>query len=151
MVYYIHQKETNQEIKERGKIMEKKIIYIAYDGERFNSEENCAKYEQDMGFYRFKNDFSLYDKSKKPIPNGEISDSEDIYFIRIINPSKELNVYLENRFRECNLYSPWADEGLEFKDDLYFWDRDYSCWRSWSDEMEKLDIMGEYFQMFTEN
>lgn len=131
--------------------MEKKIIYIAYDGELFNSEEDCAKYEQNMGFYRFKKDFSLYDESKKPIPNNREWNSEDIYFIRIINPSEELNVYLEKRFKECNLYSPWADEGLEFKDDLYFWDEYYSCWLSWSDEMEKLDIMGEYFQMFTED
>lgn len=131
--------------------MEKKIIYIAYDGEQFNSEEDCAKYEQNMGFYRFKKDFSLYDKSKKPILNDEVWNSEDICFIRIINPSEELKVYLEKRFRECNLYSPWVYEGLEFKDDLYFWDEYYSCWLSWSDEMERLEIMGEYFQMFTED
>ena len=34
---------------------------------------------------------------------------------------------------------------------LYFFDDIDVCWRSWSDEMEKLELIGEHFQMFTEN
>ena len=132
--------------------MEKKIVYVAYDGEQFPTERACVQYELSMNVHRFKKDFLLYDECEKPIPHDVSWDNEDISFIRIINPSPELNRYLEERFTEYGLYSPWADEGLTFKDDLYFWDnKHYGCWRSWSDEMEKLDIMGEHFQMFTEN
>ena len=131
--------------------MEKKVVYVAYDGEQFPTERACAAYELSMDVHRFKKDFSLYDECEKPIPHDVSWNDEDIFFIRIINPSKELNIYLENRLAEYEVYSPWADEGLEFKDDLYFWDRHCGNWRSWSDEMEKLEIMGEYFQMFAEN
>ena len=131
--------------------MEKKVVYVACDGTQFPTERACAEYELSMNVHRFKKDFSLYDECEKPIPHDVSWDNENIRFIRIINPSEELNIYLENRLAEYEVYSPWADEGLEFKDDLYFWDSNCLCWRSWSDEMEKLDIMGEHFQMFAEN
>ena len=144
-------KEINQETKERGKIMKKKIVYIAYDGEQFPTENACAEYECSINVHRFAKDFSLYDEYKKPIPHDVSRDSEDIYFIRIINPSEELKMYLEKRLTEYGIECPWTDYDLEFKDDLYFFDEIDGCWRSWSDEMEKLELMGEHFQMFTEN
>ena len=144
-------KEINQETKERGKTMKKKIVYVAYDGEQFPTECACAEYELSMNVHRFAKDFSLYGKDRKPIPNDVSWDSEDIYFIRIINPSEELNMYLEKRLTEYGIESPCTDYDLEFKDDLYFFDDINDCWRSWSDEMEKLELMGEHFQMFTEN
>lgn len=131
--------------------MEKKIVYVAYDGKEFSTEQACIKYELSINAHPFKKDFSLYDDYDRPIPHDVSWGDEIISYIRIIRPSEKLNMYLEKRFKDCEIYSPWADGGLEFKDDLYFWDKDYSCWRSWSDEMEKLDMMGEYFQMFTEN
>ena len=131
--------------------MEKKIVYVAYDGEQFPTEQACAEYELSMNVHRFAKDFSLYDRRKRPIPHNMSWNDEDIFFMRIINPSEELNMYLNERFKDYGIISPWADYDLQFKDDLYFWDEDYSCWRSWSDEMEKLDMMGEHFQMFTEN
>ena len=131
--------------------MEKRIIYVACDGEQFPTERACAEYELSMDVHRFKKDFSLYDDCEKPIPHDVSWYNEDIYFIRIFNPSEELNMYLNKRFLDYGISSPWADYDLEFKDDLYFYDCDTDCWRSWSDEMEKLDIMGEHFQMFTEN
>lgn len=130
--------------------MEKKIVYVAYDGKEFPTERACAEYELSMNVHRFKKDFLLYDNYKKPIPHDVSWDDKIICYIRIINPSEELNMYLEKRFEDYEIISPWADEGLEFKNDLYFWYKDF-CWHSWSDEMEKLDIIGEYFQMFTEN
>ena len=144
-------KEINQETKERGKIMEKKIIYVACDGMEFQTERACAEYEHSMNVHRFAKDFSLYDKNKRPIPHDVLWNSNDIYFIRIINPSEELNMYLEKCFTEYGTASPWTDYDLEFKDDLYFFDDIDDRWRSWSDEMEKLELMGEHFQMFTEN
>ena len=144
-------KEISQETKERGKTMEKKIVYVAYDGEQFPTERACIEYELSMNVHRFKKDFSLYDDYERPVPHDVSWDNEDIYFIRIINPSEELNMYLEKRFIEYGITSPWADNGLTFKDDLYFWDINCNCWRSWSDEMEKLDMIGEHFQMFTES
>ena len=121
------------------------------NGTQFPTEHACAEYELSMNVRRFKKDFSLYDDCKKPVPHDVSWYNEDIYFIRIINPSEELNMYLNKRFEDYGISSPWADYDLEFKDDLYFYDYDTDCWRSWSDEMEKLDIMGEHFQMFTEN
>ena len=60
-------------------------------------------------------------------------------------------MYLEKCLTEYGIESPWMDYDLEFKDDLYFFDDIDVCWRSWSDEMEKLELIGEHFQMFTEN
>lgn len=131
--------------------MEKKIVYVAYDGTQFPTERACAEYELSMNVHRFMKDFSVYDEYGRPVPHNISWSNDDIYFIRIINPSEELNIYLEKRFKDYEIDSPWADYDLTFKDDLYFWDNDCMCWRSWSDEMEKLDIMGEHFQMFTEN
>lgn len=144
-------KEINQETKERGKIMEKKIVYVAYDGARFSTERACVEYELAMYVYRFRKDFSLYDECKKPIPHDVSWGDETICYIRIINPSEELYEYLEKRFKEYEIDSPWSEDHLNFKDDLYFYDCSTACWRSWSDEMEILDMMGEHFQMFTEN
>lgn len=131
--------------------MEKKVVYVAYDGEQFLTERACAEYERAMNVHRFKKDFSLYDDYERPIPHDISWDGETICYIRIMRPSEGLYEYLEKRFREYEIGSPWSEDGLEFKDDLYFYDCDTVCWRSWSDEMEKLDIMGERFQMFTEN
>ena len=131
--------------------MEKKVVYVACDGEQFLTECACAAYERAMNFHRFKRDFSLYDECERPIPHDIPWSDETICYIRIIRPSVELYEYLEKRFKEYEIDSPWSEDDLEFKDDLYFYDCDNACWRSWSDEIEKLDIMGEYFQMFTEN
>lgn len=131
--------------------MEKKIVYVAYDGTQFPTERACAEYELSMNVHRFKKDFLLYDDCEKPVPHNMSWGEEDIGFIRIINPSKELYEYLKERFAMYSLQNLWLDDLLEFKDDLYFWDNSCEHWRSWSDEVETLEIMGEHFQMFTEN
>lgn len=131
--------------------MEKKVVYVAYDGEQFPTERACAEYELSMNVHRFKKDFLLYDDCEKPVPHNVSWGGEDIGFIRIINPSKELYEYLKERFDMYNLQNPWIHDCLKFKDDLYYWDNSCEHWRSWSDEVETLDIMGKHFQMFTEN
>lgn len=132
--------------------MEKKIVYVAYDGKEFPTLCACVEYEFNMIVCHFAKNFSLYDECKRLIPHDAPWGDKTICYIHIIKPTKELYEYLEKRFKKYEIDSPWSEDGLEFKNDLYFYDCDTACWRSLSDELKKLNAISQHFlKMFTEN
>lgn len=118
--------------------MKELIIYVAEDGTRFNTEEECRTYERSLISVNAK----FFDKNKKQISTTSNSLSDDACYI-ILNDVASLEI-IDNLLYEddepCISLSniDWDELGfaLEFSPQLVYYK---NGWRWWNTEMAQLE------------
>jgi hypothetical protein len=115
-----------------------KILYMADDGEEFETEEECKEHEEAM---RVKDEFNsrmrLYDaKMNRFDPDIEDIELEQITYAYFAD--EETFNYFNDFFNENGLFSP-KDDGCSFSSGHSFmWDGNGKCWVSVNDFINEL-------------
>ena len=103
--------------------MEKKIIYVADDGEEFEDKPECLAHERRLQVDAFGDHLRLWDEDMKPLDPAEEDALEDAYFIYADTPEArewveaELNIYCELGWDTVyvgDIYDEWKDLSAEF-------------------------------------
>lgn len=127
-------------------------IYIAFDGEEFDDEDDCRAYERKLEASNFEKDISFYGVERKPIPL-DVGDLDDVYFVNI--KTEEACQWFVNRCCDCGSRHPWSYEPHRkegFPLTGFFWyDTNDDCWRRWQTEIERLNAIRDHFQLFEED
>ena len=84
-------------------------IYEAYDGKRFNYEDECLEYEAKLDFTKYGKEVKLYDYQKNPINITLETDLEDVLdeICYIKTKSEEEVKAVVDLFNNCGYRSPY--------------------------------------------
>lgn len=103
--------------------MEKKITYVADDGEEFEDERECLAHERNLQVDAFGDHLRLWDENMKPLNPAKEDALADTYFIYADTPEArkwveaELNIYCELGWDVVYVgyvYEEWRDLSAEF-------------------------------------
>ena len=118
--------------------MKELIIYVAEDGTKFNTEEDCRKYERSLISINAK----FFNENKKQINTTSHWLSSAVYII--LNDVASLEIIdnlLEEESEPCissgNFNWDELAYALAFAPQLVYWDG--SDWRWWNEQMEQLE------------
>lgn len=119
--------------------MKELTIYVAEDGTRFNTEEDCRNYERSLISVNAK----FFDDNKKQISTTSNSLLDDACYI-ILNDVASLEIIdnlLDEESEPCISSSniDWNElaYALEFAPQLIYWNESDWCW--WNDQMAQLE------------
>lgn len=125
--------------------------YIAFDGSEFDDEDDCLAYERTMKATDYEKEISFYGFDRKPIPL-HVENLDDVYFVNI--KTKKACQWFIDRCQDCGSIHPWSYDPHrkeEFPMTGFFWfDTSDDTWHHWQTEMEKLNEIRNYFQLFEE-
>lgn len=133
--------------------MEQIITYVAFDGTRFNDEDECIEYEFMENAKEYTDSFTLYNEDREPI---KISHNEDALaetkFI-IVKEAKAipfLDGWMTDNFFYKTIGKVAYRLNIENCIGLWIWSDKEDTWKHWETEMAKMRELGEYFQRFEE-
>ena len=124
--------------------------YVAFDGEEFDDEDDCLAYERKLQATNFKGEIFFYDINRKPVPL-DIGDLDDVYFVNI--ETERACQWFVDRCHDCGSTHPWSynpyrKEEFPLTGFFYYSDEE---WHHWQTEIEKLNAIRDYFQLFEED
>ena len=132
--------------------MTKYTTYIAFDGEEFDDEDDCLAYERKLQATNFEGEIFLYNINREPIPL-DIEDLDDVYFVNI--ETERAREWFIGRCWDCDSVHPWSEcynREEEFPLTGFFWfDTNNNTWHCWQTDIEKLNAIRDYFQLFEED
>ena len=104
--------------------MERKIIYVADDGVKFEDERECEAYEFRQKASKFGRHLRLWDEDMKPLDPTEEDALEDAYYIYADTPEARafINKHLEGLFDEVG----WLATFVGYVNDNWH-DLEYLC------------------------
>ena len=125
--------------------------YVAFDGSEFDDEDDCLAYERTIQATDYEGEIFFYDSYHKPLPL-HTEDLDDVYFVNI--RTEKACQWFVDRCRDCGSTNPWSYDPRrkeEFPLTGFFWyDTNGDYWRCWNTEIEKLNAIRDYFQLFEE-
>ena len=112
------------------------IVYRAYDGKEFDSEEDCELYETVSTIPKEHLGFKLFDRYGEPMPllNEDNLVYEDFYYIK--THSAEEAATLHDILCTVGYGSPWDNRGWagnKFEAGCYYYDCEDSRWKNFKD------------------
>ena len=124
--------------------------YVAFDGTEFDDEDDCLAYERTIQATDYEGEIFFYDINRKPIPL-HTEDLEDVYFVNI--ETEKACQWFVDRCGDCGATHPWSynpyrKEELPMTGFFYYSDEE---WHHWQTEIEKLNAIRDYFQLFEED
>ena len=126
------------------------IIYRAYDGKEFDSEEDCEVYETISTIPKEHLGFKLFDRDGElmPLLNEDNSVCEDFYYIK--THSAEESATLHEIMRTVGIYSPWDghswQNGFEYGAGCYYYDCNNSEWKDFKEFEHTYETMRNVFK-----
>ena len=114
--------------------MEKKIIYVAFDGTEFEERPNCETYERGLIVDNFGDHLRIWDERMNPIDPKREDALEDAYFIYADTPAAREFVN-----SECDIYTELG------------WDTVYAGYigDAWLDLSVEHNRIGQILKMMT--
>lgn len=113
--------------------------YVADDGKRFNTEEECLHYEENLAFEKIKNDLVMFDSEDFVI--SDMIDFENVRMV-VIKTKPALTFFLNM----CYKYG--VRQGGIYKCGFYKWDSYHHAWYNVFEELHKLRHATEVAQVF---
>lgn len=133
--------------------MEKIIMYVAFDGTKFDDEDECLDYEFEKRAENYINYFTLYNHNRKPLKFSADKYLIDSTCYIVIKDEKAVS-FLDDWMIECGCYTTIGKAAdianLENRVGLWMWDDPEENWKHWETEIAKMREFGEYFQRFEE-
>lgn len=126
------------------------IIYRAYDGKEFDSEEECEAYETISTIPKEFCGFKLFDLDGEPMPllNEDNSICENFYYIK--THSAEEAATLHKILRTVGVMSPWDQcsrrNNFEYSAGCYYYDCDNSEWKDFKEFEHTYETMRNVFK-----
>ena len=126
------------------------VIYRAYDGKEFDSEEECEAYETISTIPKERLGFKLFDLDGElmPLLNEDNSVCENFYYIK--THSAEEAATLHEIMRTVGIYSPWDghswQNGFEYGAGCYYYDRNDSEWKDFKEFEHTYETMRNVFK-----
>lgn len=98
--------------------MEKKITYVANDGEEFEDEKECLAHERCLQVGAFGDHLRLWDEDMKPLDPAEENALDDAYFIYADTPEVRefVNEHFEGLFQEIG----WSANFVGYINDNWY-------------------------------
>lgn len=121
------------------------IIYRAYDGKEFDSEEECEAYETISAIPKEHLGFKLFDLNGEPMPllNEDNSVCENFYYIK--THSTEEAATLHEIMRTVGICSPWDGTNNNFEAGRYYYDSEDYKWKNFKDFEDSYNYMLNIF------
>lgn len=133
--------------------MEKIIMYVAFDGTKFDDEDECLIYEFEKRAENYINHFAFYDYDRKPLKFSAGTSLLNNTFYIVVKDEKAIP-FLDGWMIEEGFYQTISKSAsyanIENLVGLWMWNDDEEIWKHWETEMAKMREFGEYFQRFEE-
>ena len=126
------------------------VIYRAYDGKEFDSEEECELYETISTIPKEHLGFKLFDLDGELVPllNEDNSVCENFYYIK--THSAEESATLHEIMRTVGICSPWDghswQNGFEYGAGCYYYDCNNSEWKDFKEFERTYETMRNVFK-----
>lgn len=126
------------------------IVYRAYDGKEFDSEEDCELYETVSTIPKEHLGFKLFDRYGEPMPllNEDNLVYEDFYYIKT-HSAKEAAT-LHDILRTVGVSSPWDkhcwNDAYEYGAGCYYYDCEESTWKDFKEFEHTYETMRNMFK-----
>ena len=126
------------------------IIYRAYDGKEFDSEEDCEVYETISTIPKELCGFKVFDRygEQMPLLNEENLVYEDFYYIKTHSAAEAAT--LHEILRTVGFSSPWDKHGwqnaFEYDAGCYYYDPDDSEWKDFKEFEHTYETMRNMFK-----
>ena len=126
------------------------VIYRAYDGKEFDSEEECEAYETISTIPKERRGFKVYNRYGEQVPllNEDNLVYDEFYYIK--THSAEEAETLHKILRTAGLISPWDKQGCQnaFEHDAgcYYYDCDDYEWKDFKEFEQTYETMRNIFK-----
>jgi hypothetical protein len=126
--------------------------YVAFDGSEFDDEDDCLAYERTMKATDYEKEIFFYGINREPVPLN-VEDLDDVYFVNI--KTEKAKEWFVDRCYDSGSVHPWSYDPYrreEFPMTGFFWFDTYDdTWHHWQTEIERLNAIRDYFQLFEED
>ena len=126
------------------------IIYRAYDGKEFDSEEECEVYETISTIPKERCGFKVFNRCGEQVPllNNDNLVYDEFYYIK--THSAEEAETLHKILRTVGLSSPWDQSswqnGFEYSAGCYYYDCNNSEWKDFKEFEHTYETMRNVFK-----
>lgn len=126
------------------------IVYRAYDGKEFDSEEDCELYETVSTIPKEHLGFKLFDRygEQMPLLNEENLVYEDFYYIKTHSAAEAAT--LHEILRTVGISSPWDkrcwNSAYEYGAGCYYYDCEKSAWKDFKEFEHTYETMRNVFK-----
>ncbi len=96
-------------------------IYIAEDGSKFHTAEECTHYENAIKTEKFRDQIKFFDDNGNPLPLDD-DGFRKCYYLQIL--TKQAAVFVEENFNDYDL--PWS--GVQPEKGCWFYDDYHDKW-----------------------
>ena len=124
--------------------MKEIITYEAFDGTRFEDEDECVEYERQVQSEEFSGQIHFFNAFKKPLKLA--CDQDDVYYA--IVKTTEAAEWWDDLCANEGLERPFKKRA--YAPGLYWYDTYADTWKYLQEEIEKLQLMANEFQQFVE-